>query len=550
MNNMKKILYIILFSCLTHVGCKSDFLDMKPASFAEDNLFTDLALSEAFINSLYLSLPTDIANYPLNLNAAADEAKTTYATATSNIISQGNYNPGTNILNRWEPCFTAIRSANLFLENSNKLPVGADRDRLTGEAYFMRAYYYHLLLKQYGGKGLGLPLILHAQKLTEQIYVDRSSYDETVNAIVNDLDKATELLPVPSKSLSGRASKGAAMALKLRALLYAASPMNNPNNERQKWERTANAAKELIDKQYYALFDDYTKLFFEKNTELIFYKPFSKGAAEYSLADYNIQPTTAGGRGSSAPSQEAVDAYEVVTEQAGIKTAVPFSWSNPIHAASPYQNRDPRFYASILYDGVLWSDGSGGSRNLDLKDGGLDRTVSPENATKTGYYLRKFMDFDFFPRYRQTGEINTYTPYVEIRYAEVLLNYAEALWQLGQQEEARKYVNIIRARKSVEMPAIPSGQLTWALYVNERRVELAFEQQRFWDAKRWNIAADVFKELKGISIKLVNGNLIYTPVTIESRVYNSKMDIFPIPQAEIDKYRSVIPGFKQNPGWE
>lgn len=547
---MKRILYLALFSCLSYTSCNSDFLDLKPASYAEDNLFKDLALSEAFINSLYLSLPTDIANYPLNFNAASDEAKTTNTSARANTIVQGNFNASTNLLNRWDGSYKSIRSANLFLKNNDKLPAGPDRDRLTGEVHFLRAYYYDILLKQYGGKGLGVPVILHPQTLTEDIYVDRSSYDETVTAIVKDLDQAIALLPTPDKTATGRASRGAAMALKVRVLMYAASPMNNPNNDKQKWERTAEAAKDLIAKNYYSLHDDYAKVFLGINKELIFYKPFNKASTDYNLLDFNIQPPTTGGRGSSAPSQEAVDAYEVISQAAGIKTSSRFDWSNPAHAAAPYLNRDPRFYASVLYDGATWSDGKGGSRSMDLKDGGLDRTLSPQNATKTGYYLRKGMEMDFFPRFSISGDARNFNPYIEMRYAEVLLNYAEALLNLGKADEAVIYINLIRARKGVEMPALTAAQLTWERYMNERRVELAFEQQRFFDAKRWNIAQDAFVNLMGISIKKTNGNTVYTPVLVEKRVYSPKMDIFPIPQAELDKYRSVIPGFKQNPGWE
>ncbi|MFD2554518.1 RagB/SusD family nutrient uptake outer membrane protein [Sphingobacterium tabacisoli] len=547
---MKKILYIALLSSLTYTGCSSDFLDLKPASYSEENLFSDIALSEGFINSLYSAMPMDVGNYPLNLNAASDEAKTTNPVATANTIIRGDYSPSSNIMNRWQGGYKAIRSANLFLDNSHKLPAGTERDRLTGEAHFMRAYYYHILLKHYGGKGLGLPLILKPQQITDEIYIDRSSYEETLAAIVKDLDQAIALLPIPAKTVSGRASKGAAMALKVRVLLYAASPMNNPTDDKSKWQATADAAKDLITKNYYSLHDDYSRLFLEKNKEMIFYKSFTLGAAEASLLDYNIQPTTTGGRGCSAPTQEAVDAYEVVNEAGGIKTAVSFDWSNPAHAAAPYAHRDPRFYASVLYDGATWSDGKGGSRQLDLKDGGLDRTMTPENATKTGYYLRKYMNFDFFPQFRIDGMVLSMQPYAEIRYGEVLLNYAEALLKLGQEDEARTYVNMIRGRKGVEMPAIPVGQLTWDRYVNERRVELAFEQHRFWDAKRWNIAENVFRSVKGISIKEVNGSKTYTPVLIENRTYTTKMDIFPIPQTELDQYRAVIPGFKQNPGWE
>ncbi|WP_164109929.1 MULTISPECIES: RagB/SusD family nutrient uptake outer membrane protein [Sphingobacterium] len=547
---MKKIIYIALASTLAFTGCKSDFLDLKPASYSEDNLFSDIALSEAFVNSLYLSIPLDVANYPLNLNAASDEAKTTNPIARANYITQGNYDATTNTLSTWNGSYQAIRNANLFLKNYEQLPAGDERDRLKGEVLFMRAFYYQTLLKQYGGKGLGIPLILHPQNINEDIYVDRASYEQTVEMIVKDLDEATDLLPIPNKTAAARASKGAAMALKVRVLMYAASPMNNPTNDRQKWQRVADAAKVLIEKDYYTLNDNYEKLFLEKNNELIFYKLYTNGPGNYSLLDFNIQPPTTGGRGSSAPSQQAVDAYEVVTMESGIKTATSFNWSNPEHASAPYQNRDPRFYASVLYDEAEWSDGKGGKRSLDLKDNGIDRTMRPENATKTGYYLRKFMDFDFFPKFQRTGDARSFSPVIEIRYAEVLLNYAEALIKLGEHNEALKYINMIRDRKSVKMPPIPLGQLTWERYVNERRVELAFEQHRFWDVRRWGIAKEKSKELWGISIKVKDGGKIYTPVLIENRVYETKMDIFPIPQGEIDKYRSVIPSFEQNPEWD
>lgn len=548
---MKKIILIIIIAG-SFMSCKKDFLDLKPRSYSQDVVFSDIALSEAFLHSLYWRLPTDYMNYPLNLVAASDEAKTTYATATANVITKGNYGPESIpfVFNNWGKCYLSIRNANLLLDNSNLLPAGTEKDRLVGEAYFLRGYYYAYLLKLYAGKGLGVPLILHAQNLDEDIYVDRSNYDVCVDSIVTDLDKAASLLPIPSNTIPGRVSKGAAMALKSRVLLYAASPINNPSNDKQKWERAANAAKDLIDLNYYDLDVDYANVFLKITNESIFYKLLSLGSADYNLLDFNVQPTTTGGRGSAAPSQEAVDAYEVVTGTGANRIAVSFDWSNPLHANAPYENRDPRFYASVLYDGAEWADGLGGMHYMDLKDGGVDRTTNPANATQTGYYLKKFMNINFFPEYRKSGNSGTFTPWMLIRYGEVLLNYAEACIQTGQIEEARKYINMIRARKSVDMPPVETGELTWEKYMNERRVELAFEEHRFWDAKRWNIASEVFTDIHGISIKSVNGTTVYTPVLIENRTYLPKMDIFPIPQGDIDKYRNTIPDFKQNPGWE
>jgi len=533
------------------MACKKNFLDLQPFSYSEDKVFSDIALSEAFINSLYQSLPTDIFNYPLNLVASSDEAKTTYATAAANVITKGNYGPESPVfvLDNWGKCYSAIRKANLFLANYHKLPDGSEKNRLAGEAYFLRAYFYAHLLKQYAGKGLGVPLIMKVQSL-DNLFEVRAPYDICVDSVVNDLDKAALLLPLPNKVVSGRVSRGAAMALKSRVLLYAASPMNNPENLPEKWERAADAAKELIDLNYYGLHDDYGDVFLKVTEESIFYKLFSKGTSEYNLLDYNVQPPSAGGRGSAAPSQEAVDAYEVVTGTGDDRLAVPFDWTNSQHAGAPYQNRDPRFYASILYNGAEWTDGKGGTHLMDLKNGGLDRTLNPANATSTGYYLKKFMNINFFPEYRITGFVNTYTPWMLIRYAEVLLNYAEACLQTGKEEEARKYINMVRARKSVNMPLIKQGELTWERYMNERRVELAFEEHRFWDAKRWNIASGAFKSIHGISISDQTGTIIYTPVLIENRVYLPQMDIFPIPQSDIDKYRTAIPDFRQNPGWE
>jgi DNA-directed RNA polymerase subunit L len=303
---------------------------------------------------------------------------------------------------------------------------------------------------------------------------------------------------------------------------------------------------------------NYTDIFLQKQTtEDIFVRFFTPKIDEnwdgYNPGLYN-NPNGWHGWGSNTPLGQHVDAYEMADGSV-------FDWSNPAHKAAPYQNRDPRFYASILFDGAVWrprqSDavardpiGVVQTSYVEKPDGtvvpGLDTRNGPLedwNGTYTGYYMRKFIDPSVDAQYNKQDQ-----PWRYIRYTEVLLNYAEAAMELGLEDEARTYINMIRKRAF--MPDITeSGAALKERYRNERRIELAFEDHRYFDVRRWMIAPDAYTDAEGISIQHkvdASGNIIqstYTPVVVQDREWKPSFYLFPIKLDEMNRNDQLI----QNP---
>jgi hypothetical protein len=258
--------------------------------------------------------------------------------------------------------------------------------------------------------------------------------------------------------------------------------------------------------------------------------------------------------GGNTPIGQLVDSYEM-------SDGTRFDWNNPVHSSSPYENRDPRFYASILYNGAKWrqrpddviaSDPEGIVQTgyYEKEDGtllpGLDTRQSPIedwNGTYTGYYLRKFIDPSINHQFQKQK-----LPWRQIRYAEVLLNYAEATLELGQESEAIPYINMVRSRAG--MPDVPNGESGQDLmnrYRNERRVELAYEQQRYFDIRRWMIAEDMLTNAKGVEIRYPYGSTspTFSIIEVQDRAWENKSYFLPILLDELNRNKNLI----QNPGY-
>jgi hypothetical protein len=389
----------------------------------------------------------------------------------------------------------------------------------------------------------------------------------------------------------GRATKGAAMALKSRVLLYAASDLYNSDaswaggvnkelvgyvggNREARWQAAKDAAKAVMDLGLYSLYmpnpatqeeavTNYTNIFLTRETsEDIFVRYFTPKTDEnwdgYNPGQYN-NPNGWHGWGSNTPIGQMVDAYEM-------NNGTKFSWNNPAHKAAPYENRDPRFYASILYDGAPWRPrpvdavsatpigdpvGIVQTGYYERPDGtvipGLDTRNSPIedwNGTYTGYFMRKFIDPSIDPqRARQD------LPWRYFRYAEILLNYAEASMALGQEADALPVLNQIRKRAG--MPDLTeSGSALMERYRNERRVELAFEDHRYFDVRRWMIAPQAYEDAQGVSIRYkvdnsnnVIGNPTYTVIMAQDREWNNRFYFFPIKLSEMNRNDKLV----QNP---
>lgn len=409
---------------------------------------------------------------------------------------------------------------------------------MIGEMKAIRAQSYFKLISLFGG----VPLITTTFSLEDDFKMERNTYDECMNFILSELDEAIQMLPEdyngPNK---GRITKGAAMAVKARALLYRASPFNNPENSREKWQQAADAAKAVIDLGRYDLFSDYRTMFLEENIynqEMIWQRPYNQfESPETVYVELSLYPNGYNGFGQVHPVQNLVDDYETIN---GLLPENDPEY-NP---QNPYANRDPRFYATILHDGAMFQ----GREVETFYPGGLDSNegpVSAWNATQTGYYQIKFGNERIV---NPSGNNMSQTPWTFYRYGEILLNYAEANYFLGNEDVAREYLNRVRARESVKMPPITeSGDALFDRIVNERRIELVFEEHRWFDIRRWKILPEVAnKDLERMIIrKAPDGSKSYEVSFWKEGKFNEANYLLPIPQVEINKNGLL----QQNPGY-
>lgn len=594
---MKKILQIIfcIGILLNITSCKKSFLELKPLDQYDASLvWGDFALVQAFINNIYLGLPHDFKGDRM-MAVYADEALLTFNYSTSSVNQSlispsayygfdGNGNSCGDYV--WENAYKNIRACNIFFSRIDESTgvTDAQRELIKGEVHFLRAYLYSMLVSMYGG----VPIITKAYELNEDYAVPRNTYEESVNFIIDECEQAANILPLEAAE-KGRATRGAALALKARVLLYAASDLHNSNaswapgysnpelvgyvggDRLARWQAAKDAAKAVMDLGIYDLYmpdpqtaeeatKNYSEMFLLKETsEDIFVKFYLKKNAWNNIARYNA-PNGFHCYGGSTPIGQLVDDYEM-------SDGTKFSWSNAAHAAHPYDNREPRFYASILTDGqylrprpvdLQASDPLGvvqtgrferwnsASNSVDVIPG-LDTRQSPIedwNGTYTGYYLMKFMDRNVQGQFDWQEN-----PWRLIRYTEILLDYAEACLELGQEEEGRAIINQIRKRGGV--PEInTSGAALMDSYRHERRIELAYEAQRFFDIRRWMIADQAYKDVQGIDIlyKLNPDKVTTTPTykvipSIIPRIWNPSFYFLPIKLDEMNKNNSLI----QNP---
>ncbi len=554
-NTLKSlVLFTMLVSGIMLFSCNDDYLDITPKdSFTEAAVFEDPALLEAFVNYAYRMTPHGFAEKGSILPVAtlSDESHSKGNIATLGPILAGNIRPDyMHALDVWTGDGQSLSSRNLRsywvpIKHCNEFMAkvgdsGIDEDllsRLTGEIKALRAYAYFRLASYYGG----VPLFTEPFTL-DNWQVPRASYDDVIDFVLKELDEAIELLPLEYTGNNiGRINKGAAMAIKARVLLFYASPLNNPQNIQSRWQDAANAAKAVIDLNKYDLYPDYQEIFLEKtgyHSEIIWARQFNHIIQPEVYLERRIFPNSWLGHGHAPPIQNLVDDYEMTN---GRKIDDPESGYNP---QNPYVDRDPRFYATILYDGAPFK-----GRTLEtFIPGGLDSFESPIsswNASETGYNMRKFID----EAVDDIGSGNTNAPWIYIRYAEVLLNYAEAMFNLGQEDVSREYINKIRSRESVDMPPVSeSGQELWERLVNERRIELVFEEHRFFDVRRWKIATEVFSiDHTRVQIQKnpTTGQKTYTYLNHVPTNFEEHHYLAPIPLSEIEKN----PLLEQNPGY-
>jgi hypothetical protein len=499
------------------------------------------------------------------LDAAGDDAISS-ASGPSNIatiLSTASYNSYTipSDENLFGTYYAGIRQANEFVNNIEVVPVLAKYNGYSmkyvwkSEARFLRAMFYFELVKRYGG----VPLMgNHVYTISDDISLPRNSFDDCVKYIVSECDAIKDSLlvyPISDPNAdSHRPTKGSAMALKARALLYAASPLFNGGNidpannltgytsfDAARWTAAAAAAKDVMDLGTYSLMPNFKDVFLTQNNPEILFMRQGGNNTNVETANGPVGFTAATGKGQTSPTQDLVNAFPMANGLPIGDAASGYDSNNP------YSNRDPRLTYTIMYNGAQWLNSQ-----IQTFEGGQSKPNSSLQQTKTGYYMRKFMG-----NFENTNAYGSHsTDWLIMRYADLVLGYAEALNEsAGPTTDVYNALISIRKRAGIEagpgsLYGLKAGMTKEEMRTtvqNERRVELAFEESRYWDIRRWKLAETTMNQQRtGVSIVKLGTTLNYNPINVLTTRFDApKMYLYPVPYDEVQKN----PNMKQNPGW-
>jgi hypothetical protein len=579
-----------ILAAVFFIGCKKDFLDQKPLSAVDETaVYADSVKTLGVINNLYsnlgLSFNARRFSGATGLDAACDESEpVSDPTLYPFRISSGGVNPSNADKTLWTTVYQMVRSCNIFLKNKDNIPVtGATRNYWVGQVKFLRAWYLFTLLKHYGG----IPLLDETIFSDDsEIDVPRSSYETSVNYLTSELDAAAALLPASypgGNQDERRLTKGSALAVKARLLLYAASPLFNSgprgdDPERltsyaaadpERWKKASDAAKAVIDLGVYSLYTTGSTPFytlFLQNTPvpehvLVYWQPVVTSNNFY--VENSANPSSRGTNNGYVgikyfPTQELVDEFGMSN---GRRITDPTS-GYPGTGDNMYKNRDPRLTYTVHYNGSIRNMGALGDQLVNTYTGVIPAGnaaatsanvdgIYTSTGTKTGYFRYKMCN-----NFGVGGGSELYRPWVVMRYAEVLLNAAEATNEYyGPTTEVYNWLKLIRSRAGIAAgangfyglnPDMNKDEMRTEIW-HERRVELAFEEHRYWDVRRWKIAPQTENaETHGMEItRAANGSFSYRLIVVRKHVFTDAMYFWPIPQSEITKSPSV----KQNPGY-
>ncbi|RIH65422.1 RagB/SusD family nutrient uptake outer membrane protein [Mariniphaga sediminis] len=537
-------LTICLFVVLLMSSC-DESLDLTPkSSVSDETLWVNESTADLFLNNAYSGISSYYTQFDAEENWSDDALNGVSGLYSWTIYAHAAYNPD-NVQHFWGS-YSSVRKCNLFIEKVNEREFDENwKVKRLAEARFLRAYFYMWMSTAHGG----LPIItnvLNYQEQGDEIFRPRNSAAETFQFIIDECEAIVGDLPLESSE--GRATKGAALALKGYCELFWASPLYNTNNELNRWASAAATYKRIMDLGIYELFPDYNTMFFEENNgnvETIFAKHHLGGtglaSSHEGLRGTRMSNGSMTGWGLLNPTQEVVDEYFMAN---GLLIYDPESGYNP---QNPYANREKRFYQSIVFDGGEWNGdiiytrkGVGSGNEIDLS--------AVNEATGTGYYLKKGMN----PKYAVAGRNNlSSADFIIFRYGEVLLSYAEAQNEaVGPDLSVYEAINSVRERS--ELPPLAEGlsqdEMRAAIH-QERRVELAFENKRWRDLLRLKMAEEKLNgTFHAMLIEEVDGELTYTRVPAaegEVTFDPSKNYLLPIPQSAIDRN----PKLEQNPGY-
>lgn len=553
---------LVLTIALSSLLSACDFMDTSESDYySKQQILDNMDRVKQLATQVYSYLPHDFCNTAGAMqDAATDDAIHVYESSAIQRFVNGTWSPNYTINDVFGTYYSAIHDANFYLENCIGLSfdewIHSDGFADSYKSYlnyehevrFLRAFYYFELVKRYQN----IPLITKTLTQEEANKAEPTDAVTILNFIINECsDLANDKLPVNYNKMPGgdgnlqRITKGMALALKSRASLYLASPLYS-ENDKEKWANAALAAYEVINQASslgYALDSKYSNLYGPTNNqskEVIMCRPTG---ASTSFEALNFPMGVTNGSTSTCPTENLVSAFEM-------KDGRPFDWNNAEMAANPYENRDPRLGMTVVYNGMPWPKNT----PVEIFEGGKNGQPI-RNSTTTGYYLKKYVNnsITFEPGETTTSQQHNW---ILFRYAEILLNYAEAMvnayddpdYKGSYNLSARDAVNLVRGRADVNMPPFPdnmSKEDFLQRLKNERRVEFAFEGQRFWDLRRW-------KELDGMRdihkvrvVKQADGSIQYSKELLATYPISDKMYFYPISNIELFKNKNL----KQNPDW-
>lgn len=548
-----KNLLLALFVALAS-GC-SDMLDIKPTSFISDEaIWEDKVLIDKFVANTYGSMLCGFnrctagfgQNWSMSWAGNMDSATDDFASVSdSPIYTQLNKDAITAqscpfVSEIWIQEYLVIRKCNTIIERvagvDDKVLTAKEKLRIDAEARFLRAFCYFDLGRTFGKA----PLILKAQNLEEDLLVAPSSFAEIVEFVKDECDLYADNLPLTyPEEEAGHATKGAFLALKSRALLYLASPLNSEEDAR-KWDDAAVAAQAVMDLHVYELYKmgetPYRSMEFDKtaaNKEVIFERRFSFPEAPHNIhMMWSLDAEDAGSWNGLYPTQNLVDAYETIDGK-----LIDDPTNTMYDAQDPYSNRDARFYQSIIYNGSTWETYLM-SMVTNTVDPSKNGSCKPRlGKARCGYGPKKFIE-ELDPSTNIYGGYAQSNNWPYFRYAEVLLNYAEAKNESLSVPDESVYnaVNEVRARSN--QPNLPTGLSKEEMrkrIKNERRVELLLEEHRFYDLRRWKDGNVLAEPIMGMNIYNNNITLKYEISKVEDRVFTGEHYYLPIPLSEQEK---------------
>lgn len=543
--------YIVLFALsLCMLSC-DDFLDKEvDTNLTREDIFSNVNSAPGFLNDAYNSVLSEYMRYGGSMiSSACDESVNSSSYSTIRFFN-GGITPSYNPDNIWGDMYEGIRKTNIFLyelehtiAQSNSI-AEKDRAAFKGQALFLRAYCHYELLKRYQK----IPYIDKELSMATDFSQDSSTFQisfyDAAKRISQDCDSAAVYLPDTYADLDyGRARKVSALALKSRILLYAASPLNNdpnaPDYDKEKWKEAADAALDVItladNTLSVGLATKFADVFTKTNSSEILFATKLVKDLSFELANF---PISYRGMGMTNPSQNLLEAF-------GTKNGKLITDDPKYDPANPYDNRDGRLYATILTNGASFK-GAKVETFVDGKDG----ILSTNNATKTGYYLAKFVN----PNVDLDEGLAEYKSWIHFRLGEIYLNYAEALNEYLDAPNADVHNAMYSIRKRnfllpflARLPNSLDKEGMRDRIRNERQVELAFEGHRFWDLRRWKDVENLNAAIRGMQVvKNDDGSFTYNEITeVESREFDQRFFFYPIPRAE------VLKGYvEQNDFWK